>query len=51
MITGLCALPASFIAGILWETFGSRAPFLLSLGLSLVATLLLLSFKSEKAVD
>ncbi len=51
MITGLCALPASFIAGILWETFGSRAPFLLSLGLSLVATLLLLSFKPEEAVD
>jgi MFS family permease len=50
MITGLCALPASFVAGILWETSGSHAPFVLSLGLSLVATLLLFSFKPEEAV-
>ncbi len=44
MITGLCALPASFIAGILWETQGKTAPFVLSLVLSALATLMLFFF-------
>jgi MFS family permease len=51
MITGLCALPASFVAGILWETLGSSAPFVLSIGFSLVATLLLISFNPEETVE
>jgi MFS family permease len=52
MITGLCALPASFIAGILWETLGKTAPFVLSLGLSLVAVLILIVFfKPGTALD
>lgn len=41
MITGLVALPASFFAGILWEQGGMVVPFYLSLGLSIVATVLL----------
>ncbi len=48
MIIGLCALPASLIAGVLWESFGTRAPFFLSLGLTLVAAILLI-FVKEKA--
>jgi MFS family permease len=48
MITGLCALPASFVAGLLWETFGTKAPFVLSLGLTFIAALLLITFKPEQ---
>lgn len=42
MVIGLCALPASFIAGLLWDTYTSFAPFVFSLGLTLVAIILLL---------
>ena len=42
MIVGLCALPASLIAGLLWEGFGPFAPFYFSLGLTAVAGSLLL---------
>jgi MFS family permease len=45
MIVGLCALPASFIAGLLWEKIGPVAPFALSLGLTAVSSLLLLFVK------
>jgi MFS family permease len=31
MINGLCALPASFIAGLLWTSFGKFSPFYFSL--------------------
>jgi MFS family permease len=41
MIIGLCALPASLIAGVLWESFGPLAPFYFSLGLTLIAAILL----------
>jgi MFS family permease len=51
LITGLCTLPASFVAGILWETVGMTAPFMLSLGLTLVATLLLITFKPEQVPE
>lgn len=37
MIIGLCALPASLIAGILWEHAGVFAPFYLSLSLTFLA--------------
>jgi hypothetical protein len=43
MIIGLCALPASVIAGWLWETWG--APFYFSLGLTPLSTFLLLFVK------
>jgi len=45
MVIGLCALPASLMAGWLWEHAGLLAPFYLSLGLTAVASLLLLFVK------
>jgi MFS family permease len=48
MITGLCALPASVIAGILWETSGDPAPFYLSLILTIAASILLLLVKENR---
>jgi MFS family permease len=45
MVIGLCALPASLLAGWLWEHAGLFAPFYLSLGLTAVASLLLLFVK------
>jgi len=47
MIIGLCALPASLIAGILWDNFGKFAPFYFSLVLTAIAALLL-PFVKEK---
>ena len=41
MVVGLCALPASLIAGALWEILGMLAPFYLSLALALIACILL----------
>jgi len=46
MITGLCALPASFIAGILWTSFGMFAPFYFSLVLTVLAGILLTFVKA-----
>jgi MFS family permease len=46
MIVGLCALPASFLAGLLWEMIGPAAPFALSLGLTALSSFLL-SFVKE----
>lgn len=51
MITGLCSLPASFVAGILWETVGMTAPFVLSLVLTLIASLFLITFKPEQSPE
>jgi len=48
MITGLFALPASFMAGVLWITFGGFAPFYLSLILTATASLLLLFTKENR---
>jgi len=48
MITGLFALPASFVAGVLWENLESFAPFYLSLILTAVASLLLLFVKENR---
>jgi MFS family permease len=41
---GLTALPASLIAGILWQTFSPAAPFIFGASLSLVASLLLMTW-------
>jgi MFS family permease len=41
---GLTALPASFIAGILWQTFSPAAPFIFGASLSLVASILLMTW-------
>lgn len=48
MVIGLCAFPASLIAGVLWDTLSIEAPFYLSLGLTIVSFLLLLFFIKEK---
>jgi len=47
MIIGLCALPASLIAGILWDSLNLFVPFFLSLGLTLVSMVLLVFVKEK----
>ena len=47
MLTGLAALPASVIAGLLWETFGSWATFSFSGSLAVLAMLLLFLVKEK----
>lgn len=42
MVTGLCALPASVLAGLLWVNFGKSAPFYFSLSLTAIAIVLML---------
>lgn len=46
MIIGLCALPASFMAGILWTTLGMSAPFYFSLALTVLAGVMLTLVKT-----
>lgn len=46
MVVGLAALPASLVAGLLWDQISPTTPFYLSLGLTALA-ILLLSFVSE----
>lgn len=41
-LTGIAALPASFVAGLLWDKVGAAAPFYVGSGTALVAALLLL---------
>lgn len=41
---GLAALPASLIAGILWQTFSPAAPFIFGASLSIVAGFLLMTW-------
>jgi len=48
MITGLFALPASFMAGVLWVTLGDYAPFQISLILTALASIMLLLVKEAK---
>lgn len=40
-IVGVALLPASTIAGLMWNVFGARAPFVLGASLSLLAALIL----------
>jgi MFS family permease len=47
MVIGLCALPSSFLAGLLWTTAGHGVPLYCSLALTIVAAVLLL-FVEEK---
>ena len=48
MVIGLCALPASLLAGFLWDKMGRQVPFYLSLGLTGIAALLLLFVKETR---
>ncbi len=43
-VVGIALLPASVIAGLLWDGFGAPAPFLFGSGMSLAAALILLFF-------
>jgi MFS family permease len=48
MVIGLCAFPASVVAGLLWESFGMQAPFIFSLVLTMVSAGMLF-FVKERA--
>jgi len=48
MVIGLCALPASFIAGVLWEGIGISAPFYFSLLLTIVSGFMLFFVKKHR---
>jgi predicted MFS family arabinose efflux permease len=41
-IVGIGLLPASVIAGLLWNIFGPQAPFVFGAGLSLLAAWILI---------
>lgn len=47
MAIGLCGFPASLLAGVLWESLGIQTPFIFSLVLTVVSSLLLLFFVKE----
>jgi MFS family permease len=48
MVIGLCALPASLLAGLLWDQIDRHAPYAFSLGLTVVAALLLIFVKEKR---
>jgi MFS family permease len=48
MIIGICALPASLVAGFLWDRMGMFAPFFFSLGLTAAAFCLLFFVKEHR---
>lgn len=50
MVVGLCALPSSLVAGILWDKIGLEAPLLLSLALTLIALTMLNFIKESKSL-
>jgi MFS family permease len=47
MAIGICALPASLIAGFLWDKINMQAPFYLSLALALTACVMLFFIKED----
>ena len=47
MAVGLCALPASLVAGLLWDQISISAPLYLSIVLTVIATLLLVFVKEK----
>ena len=48
MATGLCALPASLAAGLLWDKTGMFTPLLLSFGLTITSTAMLMFVKEKR---
>lgn len=48
MTMGLFAFPASFVAGILWDSFHIFAPFYLSIILTLISSVLLFGIQENK---
>ena len=51
MVIGLCALPASLIAGLLWDKAGISRPFYFSLALTLASLCLLALVKETKTAS
>jgi MFS family permease len=49
MVIGLCALPASFFAGLLWDRISMNTPFYLSLILTVMASVILIFVKERRA--
>lgn len=47
-LTGIALLPASIIAGLLWDNLGSAAPFLFGAGLSFAAAIILWIFMRNR---
>jgi len=47
MVIGLCALPASLIAGILWDRIGIFMPFYVSLSLTTISVVMLIFVKEK----
>ncbi|MBW1739888.1 MAG: MFS transporter [Deltaproteobacteria bacterium] len=47
MVVGLCALPASLIAGMLWEKMGKFTPFYFSLALTFLSIVMLIFVKEK----
>jgi MFS family permease len=48
MVIGLAALPASLLAGVLWDKAGRHVPFYVSLGLTAAAAVLLVFVKERR---
>ena len=48
LVMGLFAFPASFFAGILWESFNIFAPFYISIALTIISIFITLKIKEEK---
>ena len=51
MVIGLCALPASLVAGLLWDKAGISVPFYFSFALTLASLSLLALVKETQATD
>jgi MFS family permease len=47
MVIGLCTLPASLIAGVLWEKINHLMPFYFSLALTIISSLILLVVREK----
>ena len=47
MVIGICALPSSLIAGLLWDKIGIFAPFYLSLVLTILSIVMLIFVKEK----
>ena len=47
-VAGIALLPASAMAGLLWNAFGAAVPFIFGAGLSILAALILLLFMKNK---
>ena len=51
MVIGLCALPASLIAGVIWDKISIFTPFYFSLSLTVLSIVMLTFVKEKKLVQ